>query len=147
MLLSDRNGADKMIEYAEDLEGISAEMLEGFFDGWPNPPTPEKHLMLLKNSTKIVLAVDRDKHAVAGFITAISDGVLSAYIPLLEVLPEYQQQGIGQKLVTRMLEELDGIYMIDIMCDPAMQKYYERFGMIKSSGMVQRNYQNQSGKQ
>ncbi len=136
-----------MIKYAVDPEGISADMLDGFFDGWQNPPSPEKHLKLLKNSTKIVLAVDRDKHAVAGFITAISDGVLSAYIPLLEVLPDYQQQGIGQKLVTRMLEELDGIYMIDIMCDPELQPFYERFGMIKSYGMVQRNYQNQSGKQ
>ncbi|MBY6051870.1 GNAT family N-acetyltransferase [Cytobacillus firmus] len=136
-----------MIEYKVDIEGISPDMLDGFFDGWPNPPSPEKHLKLLKNSTKIVLAVDRDKHAVAGFITAISDGVLSAYIPLLEVLPEYQQQGIGQKLVTRMLEELDGIYMIDIMCDPELQPFYEKFGMIKSSGMVQRNYHNQSGKQ
>jgi len=136
-----------MIKYAVDPEGISADMLDGFFDGWQNPPSPEKHLKLLKNSTKIVLAIDRDKHAVVGFITAISDGVLSAYIPLLEVLPDYQQQGIGQKLVTRMLEELDGMYMIDIMCDPELLPFYEKFGMIKSSGMVQRNYQNQSGKQ
>ncbi|MBT2710694.1 GNAT family N-acetyltransferase [Pseudomonas sp. ISL-84] len=93
-----------------------------------------------------MLAVDEEKHKVIGFITAISDGVLSAYIPLLEVLPEYKQQGIGQKLVEYMLEELDDIYMIDIMCDPDLQPYYEKFGMVKSTGMILRNYKNQSGK-
>ena len=34
-----------------------------------------------------------DAGRVVGFVTAISDGVLSAYIPLLEVLPEYQGAG------------------------------------------------------
>ena len=34
------------------------------------------------------LALDKD--TVVGFATATSDAVLSAYIPLLEVLPEYQ---------------------------------------------------------
>lgn len=63
-----------MIEYKVDLEGISPKMLDGFFDGWPNPPSPEKHLKLLKNSTKIVLAVDREKHAVAGLINWQEEG-------------------------------------------------------------------------
>lgn len=66
------------------IDGITAEMLQGFFVDWPNPPSPETHLQLLKNSAKVVVAVDGNK--VAGFITAISDGVLSAYIPLLEIL-------------------------------------------------------------
>jgi predicted N-acetyltransferase YhbS len=57
-----------------------------------------------------------------------------------------KQQGIGHKLVTRMLEELDGVYMIDMMCDEGRQPYYDKFGMIKSTGMVLRNNQNQSGK-
>lgn len=43
-----------------------------------------------------------------------------------------KQQGIGHKLVTRILEELDGVYMIDMMCDEGRQPYYDKFGMIKS---------------
>ena len=38
-----------------------------------------------------------------GFITATSDGALSAAIRLLEVLEAYQGQGIGSELLRRML--------------------------------------------
>jgi predicted N-acetyltransferase YhbS len=67
---------------------------------------------------------------VVGFITAISDGVLSAYIPLLEVLKPYQGQGIGGRLVQRMLDQLNGYYMIDLLCDPELESFYARFGMV-----------------
>ncbi len=130
--------------YTTSLDGISPEMLTGFFDGWPNPPSKEKHFQLLKNSYKVVLALDDQQ--VVGFITAISDGVLSAYIPLLEVLPSYKDKGIGKELVRRMFEELQDHYMIDLMCDENLQPYYERFGMIKAKGMVVRNYRFQSGR-
>ncbi|WP_218212220.1 GNAT family N-acetyltransferase, partial [Pseudomonas sp. 2822-15] len=81
---------------------MTEEMLQGFFVGWPNPPSSHTHLKLLEKSTHIVLAVDDENEQVVGFITAISDGVLSAYIPLLEVLTEYQGRGIGKELVRRM---------------------------------------------
>ena len=83
-----------MISYTDSIEGVTAKMLRGFFAGWPNPPSPGMHLKLLTNSYKVVLAIDDKTDNVVGFITAISDGVLSAYIPLLEVLPAYQGQGI-----------------------------------------------------
>ncbi|MBE4907779.1 GNAT family N-acetyltransferase [Bacillus luteolus] len=130
--------------YTTSLDSISSEMLTGFFDGWPNPPSQEKHFQLLKNSYKVVLALD-DKQVV-GFITAISDGVLSAYIPLLEVLPAYKNKGIGKELVRRMFEELQDHYMIDLICDDELQPYYEKFGMKKAKGMVVRNYEFQSGR-
>src|SRR6187401_2213364 len=101
-----------MIEYRTTLDGIGAEQLAGFFVGWPNPPAPAAHLLLLAGSQQIVLAVDGESGQVVGFITALSDGVLCAYIPLLEVLPAYQKRGIGQALVERMLERLKHLYMI-----------------------------------
>ncbi|CEG27087.1 GNAT family N-acetyltransferase [Bacillus sp. B-jedd] len=131
------------MNYTHTLEEITADMLNGFFVGWPNPPSPETHLKLLQNSSHIVLAVEGEQ--VIGFITAISDGVLSAYIPLLEVLPEYQGKGIGQELVSKMLEHLRGIYMIDLCCDDDLVPYYEKFGMFKANGMLFRNYDRQSG--
>ena len=131
--------------YIISTDGISSDRLQGFFVDWPNPPNPETHLKLLKNSDKVVLAIDEKTNQVVGFITAISDGVLSAYIPLLEVLPEYKNAGIGKELVERMLKELQNIYMIDLMCDSDLQPYYEQFGMVKSGGMIIRNYEKQSG--
>lgn len=131
--------------YTNTLDGISTDMLEGFFVGWPNPPSPETHLTLLKKSSKVIIAKDDKTNQVVGFITAISDGVLSAYIPFLEVLPVYQNKGIGKELVNRMLKELDDIYMIDICCDDDLVPYYEKLGMTKANGMVLRNYKMQSG--
>ncbi|WP_339149893.1 MULTISPECIES: GNAT family N-acetyltransferase [unclassified Sutcliffiella] len=131
--------------YKNSLDGISSDMLKGFFVNWPNPPKLETHLKLLKNSSKVVIGLDDNTDQVIGFITAISDGVLSAYIPLLEVLPEYKNKGIGKELVNRMLKELDDIYMIDLCCDDDLVPYYDKFGMIKTNGMILRNYKKQSG--
>ncbi|MEO4051842.1 GNAT family N-acetyltransferase [Solibacillus sp. CAU 1738] len=131
--------------YKNSLNGVSSDMLKGFFVDWPNPPNPQTHLKLLENSSKVVVALDEKSNQVVGFITAISDGVLSAYIPFLEVLPEYKNKGIGHKLVKQMLKELDDIYMIDLCCDDDLVPYYEKFGLRKSNGMFVRNYEMQSG--
>ncbi|QFT87717.1 Acetyltransferase (GNAT) family protein [Bacillus sp. THAF10] len=133
------------MRYTNNVDEITAEMLDGFFVGWPKSPNAEMHLKLLKNSSKVIFALDEDANQVIGFITAISDDVLSAYIPFLEVLPDYQHQGIGKELVRRMLKELEHIYMIDLCCDDELVSYYEKLGMIRSNGMLSRNYERQSG--
>jgi len=119
--------------------------LHGFFVGWQNPPSPEKLLELLQQSDYRILAKDAEK--VIGFITAISDGVLSAYIPFLEVLPEYQGKGVGTELASQMLNQLKKYYMIDLLCDEDIQPFYKTLGMSKATGMMLRNYSNQSGKE
>jgi len=124
-----------MISYTDSIESITTAKLHGFFVGWSNQPSPETHLKLLANSFKVVLARDDKTGNVVGFITAISDGVLSAYIPLLEVLPAYQGQGIGQELFRRMLDKLSGMYMVDLICDKELQSFYARFGMKPTNGM------------
>ena len=134
------------IRYTFSLEGITAQDLAGFFKGWSKPPYEQTHLALLKGSDEVILAVDSQRNQVVGFITAITDGILTAFIPLLEVLPEYQGRGIGAELIRRMLERLSSFYAIDLLCDPGLQQYYERFGMKPSVGMSIRNYANQSGK-
>ena len=70
----------------------------GFFVDWPTKPSPERHLALLHGSDKVVLAGDDQTGRVVGFVTAVSDGMVSAFLPLLEVLPEYQGRGIGSEL-------------------------------------------------
>lgn len=134
-----------MIQYTTNLEGIRSEQLNGFFVGWLNPLKPETHLQIMQNSYKVVLAIDDEKDQVVGFINAVSDGILAAYIPLLEVLPEYQKQGIGKELVNRLLRELDNLYMIDLVCDHDLEEYYQNLGMFSAVGMIVRNYSRQSG--
>ena len=132
-----------MVEYQTTTEGIAGNDLRGFFVGWSTHPTSEKHLKLLENSSHIVLALEDSK--VVGFITAITDKTLSAYIPLLEVLPEYHGKGVGSELAKKMLELLKDFYMVDLLCDTDLQPFYEKLGMERATGMRIRNFGKQTG--
>ena len=134
-----------LIVYSDDLAGVTLEQLTGFFVGWPDPPAPETHLRLLAGSSHRLLARDETTGRVVGFVTAISDGVLAASIPALEVLPAYQGRGIGGELLRGMLERLRGLYMVDLVCDPELQPFYARFGMRPAPAMILRAYERQSG--
>ncbi len=135
-----------MIEYRDAAGDLVERDLEGFFEGWPDPPSPATHLRLLRESDAIVLAIDTADRTVAGFITAISDGVLAAYIPLLEVRASYRGRGIGSELVQRILSRFRDLYMIDVMCDAPVQAFYERAGMTLACGASARNFDRQSGR-
>lgn len=131
------------IRYTDDVTTLTAESLTGFFVGWPSPPSPEVHLRMLQGSHTVWLALDHDR--CVGFINAISDGVLMAFIPLLEVLPSHQGQGIGAELVRRMTDSLSKMYAIDVVCDEKVVPFYERLGLQRGVAMMLRNYDRQSG--
>ena len=123
------------VVYTTDVTGLSPSDLRGFFVDWPSPPSAERHLEILRGSDRVILARDGESGPVIGFITAISDGVLSAFI---EVLPEHQGQGIGTELVRRILGELEDFYMVDLVCDPELEGFYRRFEMTLLAGMAVR---------
>ena len=134
-----------MIRYLNSADGIRPDQLKDFFEGWPSPPTPETHVTIMQGSHRVVLALDEGSDAVVGFITAVSDGVLAAYIPLLEVLPSYRRRGIGRELVTRLQRELRDLYMVDLICDEAMEPFYASLGMKPARAMTVRRFDRQSG--
>jgi ribosomal protein S18 acetylase RimI-like enzyme len=129
------------ITYTNKIDVLKLDQLQGFFVGWPKHPDPEAHLEILRGSYAAWIALDRDR--CVGFINGLSDGVFYAHIPLLEVLPEYQGQGIGTELVRRMLRTLESMYAIDIVCDESVTPFYEAIGFDRCVGMVKRNYINQ----
>lgn len=132
-------GTPKDIEYRDSVQGITEDQLEGFFVGWKKIPPPEVHLQALCSSGHVVLALDTNTNKVVGFISALTDTVMTAYIPLLEVLPSYQSKGIGTELVRRMLKKLESLYMVDLLCEADRQSFYEQFGMQKTTAMMLRN--------
>lgn len=125
-----------MIIYHGNKNDVSADQLKGFFVGWKKPLTAEQHCKVLYGSTYFIVAFDEETNNAVGYITALSDGVNSAFIPLLEVLPSYQGKGIGTKLMEEILLKLNNIPNIDLICDVELQPFYERFKMLKSTGMV-----------
>lgn len=120
------------IEFLTDNDRISPDMISGFFVGWPQAPTAEKLIETMAGSFRRVWAV-RDG-VVVGYINAISDGVLNAFIPWLEVHPDHQDEGIGTELVRRIVAQLDGMYAIDLCCDLDLLPYYEKLGFTTFGG-------------
>jgi ribosomal protein S18 acetylase RimI-like enzyme len=129
-----------MIFYTGSVESITVENLRGFFVSWPDPPLPDMHLRLLANSDHAVLAIEDQTGEVVGFITALTDDVLTAYIPLLEVKPAYQGRGIGHELMRRILEKLGELYTVDLFCDEHLASFYAPFGMKAAFGMRLRKH-------
>lgn len=125
---------------------LRPEQLHGFFVGWPKPPSPETLLRILNQSYLALVIIEDSTQNVVAFVNAISDGVLSCYIPLLEVLPEHQGQGFGSTLMERLNEECKDFYMLDLLCDPELLPFYHRLGFQKSTGALRRNYNAQSGR-
>ncbi len=119
--------------------------IENFFVGWKNKPSEEILRKSIMNSDYIVIAIDIKNQCLAGYITAISDNTLSAYIPFLEVAPQYQKKGIGKNLVKKIIDQLENLYMIDVVCDNNLAGFYEKAGFRSWHSMIKRNYINQSG--
>ncbi len=134
-----------MVKYLHSAKSVEPVQLRGFFEGWPQPPSPEVHLRILQSADEVVMARDSETGAIVGFVTALTDGMLTAYIPLLEVLPQFRRQGIGRELVRQILERLDGLYMVDLICDAELQSFYSSLGMRPATGMSIRRYEFQSG--
>ncbi len=111
-----------------------------FFIGWPNRPSQAQFEQLLRNADLVTLAVDNATQTVIGFATAITDHVLSAYIPLIEVHPDYQDMSVGTAMINNLLQRLSSLYMIDLVCDESLVPYYTRFGMKRGIAMSIRRY-------
>jgi ribosomal protein S18 acetylase RimI-like enzyme len=130
-----------MILYTDILTGISADQLRGdFFEGWVRPLTPETHLRSLHAASAAILAIDSDTGNVVGYVTILTDWLITAFIPNLEVLPGYRNRGIGTELMTRALAKIAAIPAVDLMCDPHLQPFYARLGMRPLTGMVMRKF-------
>jgi ribosomal protein S18 acetylase RimI-like enzyme len=124
-----------MVWYSTDVSSLEPRQLAGgFFEGWTRPAEPERHLRILRGSDHVILALDDER--VVGFVTAITDGILAAFVPLLEVLPAYRGRGIGSELMQRMLETLARYPDIDLSCDPELEPFYARFGMRRGVAMT-----------
>lgn len=91
-----------MITYSNEAGTVCAEdVIDGLFAGWPHPPTAQQLIDVMDNSYARVWAFSDGR--VIGYVNALSDGILTAFIPWLEVHPDYQGQGIGSELLRRIL--------------------------------------------
>lgn len=89
----------------------------------------------LENTYYSVSIYDNDK--IIGYGRLIGDAICFMYIHDVMVLPEYQNQGIGTKVMNKLLEKIKEIQNENpdlrtyLGASKGKEKFYEKFGFIK----------------
>ncbi len=93
---------------------------------------------LLTSSDLVVSA--RENGRLVGFLTAISDGALHAFVTLLEVPESHQNRGIGRHLLELAISHFRGYYDIVLITDPDKGEFYKKLGFQEIYGMHIRDF-------
>ena len=92
---------------------------------------PPDELTQALRSSWYVLSAYIDEQLV-GFGRLVSDGVLHAMIYELIVLPEYQGQGIGGRMLEKLVKKCQesGVRDIQLFCAAGKRAFYEKRGFV-----------------
>ncbi|GIO28320.1 GNAT family N-acetyltransferase [Ornithinibacillus bavariensis] len=75
-----------------------------------------------------------DEQQLVGMGRVISDGVITAIICGVCVLPSYQSKGIGKEIVNRIIQHCEQNKVIpQLMCVDSLEPYYKDLGFRKFS--------------
>ena len=103
-------------------------------NGWSSAHKPKALLSALRNSHTLVVA--RMDGELVGITNAISDGHLVVYYPHMLVLPEFQGQGIGTKMMKAMQKIYGGFHQQMLTADGKAIGFYEKLGFSKAGQTV-----------
>lgn len=99
---------------------------------WPN-----RQVQDITRVMNLGLAVGAwDDERLVGFARAVSDGIFRAYIEDVVVHEDYRRSGIGQKLLSRLMNELSDIETVSLFCEPSLVPLYEKTRFKKSNSQV-----------
>lgn len=117
-----------MVEYKIDDKELSAVTFLSFVKRiWPGNYDCEKTKEALVKTINITAY---DKQELVGCLRILSDGCYFGTITELLVLPEYQNQGIGSRLLQLAKENTPTILYFG--AQPEAEKFYEKNGCPKS---------------
>ena len=89
----------------------------------------------LDNSLVGFVAVDTATQSVVGMVRAVGDGMLINYIQDLIILPQWQGKGIGRRLMTAVMDELQRRALpgsdIALISAPKTEAFYATFGFAR----------------
>lgn len=93
---------------------------------WSSAQKPDALYNALMNSDSLVSAWDGNE--LIGLGNAITDGYLVVYYPHLLVLPEYQGQGIGKRIMEVFHEKYASFHQQILVADEKAIKFYQQCG-------------------
>lgn len=115
------------IEY-KTIKDIGAPVLERLFLSveWSSGHFPDKLSAAMKNYETVFTAWDGER--LVGLLSAMDDGVMTAYIHYLLVDPEYQDKKIGRTLVEMSKEKYADYLRIVLIAYNKEAHFYEQCG-------------------
>ena len=116
-------------EYTHD---FTEQQLEKLFLSveWESGKYPEKLVKAMQGYSTVISAWENDE--LKGLICAMDDGIMTAYIHYLLVRPEYQDSGIGRRLVEMMKEHYKDYLRIAIIAYNEELDFYGACGFKKA---------------
>lgn len=85
---------------------------------------------MIANANLIICA--RDENKLVGIARALTDFSYCCYLSDLAVDPDYQNQGIGKKLIQKILERIGEEACLLLLSAPQADSYYPHVGFEKS---------------
>jgi ribosomal protein S18 acetylase RimI-like enzyme len=130
-------GAGAMkISLSSSIENIEWSRMKDIYHsvGWKNHDE-EKIKKVFQSSNVVVIAYDENK--IVGFGRALSDGVFNAAIYDVVIDEQYQNKGIGQKIIENLLAPLNDISCVHLVSTAGNEEFYKKAGFRKmKTGMA-----------
>jgi ribosomal protein S18 acetylase RimI-like enzyme len=113
--------------------------------GWGNPENIEAIELGLKN-TLYSICIEVEEQTI-GYGRIVGDGGFTFYIQDIIVLPSYQRLGLGNTIMTELMEYITSTYppgsSVGLMSAKGKEDFYKRFGFVErpnesyGAGMIQ----------
>jgi GNAT superfamily N-acetyltransferase len=117
----------KSIQYKSAKDFSEKELRDLFLSvGWSSGNYSDKLVIAMRNSSSVYSAWDDDK--LVGLVNVLDDGVMTAYVHYLLIMPEYQHHGIGGKLVKTVSENYKDYLRIVLIAYSKETEFYKHCG-------------------
>jgi len=114
------------IEMQYDLKAVCWEKLADLFEKAPlGKRDPHRLRKVFENSRYCCFLYDRNK--IIGAARALSDGYDCAVICDVVVLPEYQNQHSGSRMIRYLLQHVADHNKVILYAAPGKEEFYQRF--------------------
>jgi ribosomal protein S18 acetylase RimI-like enzyme len=123
------------IEY-KNIKDFTLQELRNLFlsVNWSSGNYPDKLVVAMKNSGSVFSAWDGQK--LVGLINVLDDGIMTAYVHYLLIMPEYQHTGIGKNLVKMVIDKYQSFLRIVLVAYDKETEFYKRCGFEIGEGKV-----------
>ena len=97
----------------------------------------EATIRTILDHTAVFVTVRKDG-VLVGFGRALSDGACRALVDDVVVDTELRESGIGSRIMSSLMAQLEGIEEVFLNTGPALQAFYARFGFVPHEGLTMR---------